>query len=108
MSEINIKELRLALGWSQERLARECAFSWATISNWERGICKPSELALARLEPLIERVAQNRKHRDEIAKIVRANIECENKTLVDPMGKTIVSVTGESDDPFFNAKKRQR
>jgi transcriptional regulator with XRE-family HTH domain len=38
MTPNELKQLRLALGWSQARLAQELGFSAYTISKWERGV----------------------------------------------------------------------
>ncbi|MCQ2219782.1 MAG: helix-turn-helix domain-containing protein [Prevotella sp.] len=37
MEEINVKELRESLKWSQEDLAEHLGVHWRTIQNWEAG-----------------------------------------------------------------------
>jgi transcriptional regulator with XRE-family HTH domain len=51
------KTLRMKLGWSQERLARELRVSFSTISRWERGEGRPSQMAERLLEELSAKVA---------------------------------------------------
>lgn len=46
MGPEGIKNLRLSLGWSQERMAREIGVSFSTVNRWERGRSEPSPLAL--------------------------------------------------------------
>lgn len=47
-----IKQLRVRLGWTQERLAHELGVSWTTVNRWENGKAKPSPLAEERLKTL--------------------------------------------------------
>ena len=49
---MNIKELRLKLGLSQERFAQKLGVSLSSVTRWERGISKPSQLAQRRLDRL--------------------------------------------------------
>ena len=49
---MNIKALRKKLKLTQEGLARKVGVSWSTVNRWERGIGKPSPLALQRLDEL--------------------------------------------------------
>tara|TARA_Y100000310_G_scaffold166912_1_gene166617 strand:- start:8113 stop:8283 length:171 start_codon:yes stop_codon:yes gene_type:complete len=49
---MNIKELRIKLGLSQEKLAKKLSVSWATVNRWETGKHKPSSLAMQQLESL--------------------------------------------------------
>ena len=51
------RALRGRLGWSQERLARELRVSFSTVSRWERGEGKPSQMAERLLEELSRHVA---------------------------------------------------
>lgn len=41
MTPQELRSLRLALGWSQSRLAQELGCSRYTISKWERGVLRP-------------------------------------------------------------------
>ncbi len=52
MDPDRIKKIRLSLGWSQERLARELGVSFSTVNRWERGRTSPSPLAAKSLEKL--------------------------------------------------------
>jgi transcriptional regulator with XRE-family HTH domain len=54
----NIKALRIFLGWSQERLAREIGVSFCTVNRWERGRSRPSPMALNILDALRKRYSQ--------------------------------------------------
>ncbi len=46
MNPEDIKRVRLRLGWSQERFARELGVSFSTVNRWERGRTSPSPMAL--------------------------------------------------------------
>ncbi len=52
MNPDRIKKIRLSLGWSQERMARELGVSFSTVNRWERGRTSPSPLAAKSLEKL--------------------------------------------------------
>ena len=52
MTNSNIKNLRQELGLSQEQLARYLGVSFMTVSRWERGQAKPSQLAMEKLTQL--------------------------------------------------------
>ena len=52
MKTIDIKELRLKLGLSQEALAHKIGVTFQTINRWERGVNKPSSLALEKIKKL--------------------------------------------------------
>jgi putative transcriptional regulator len=52
MDKESIKELRRKLGLSQEGLARKLGVSVITVRRWEKGTCKPSPLALLRIDEL--------------------------------------------------------
>ena len=52
MDKEAIRELRLKLRLSQEGLARKLGVSVLTVRRWEKGTCKPSPLALLRIEEL--------------------------------------------------------
>lgn len=57
----NIKRLRVALGWSQERLAREVGVSFCTVNRWERGKSKPSPMAINVLKRLKDKAGDGNK-----------------------------------------------
>jgi len=47
-----IKELRIALGLSQEKFAAKIGVSFSTVNRWEHSRGKPSPLALGKIEKL--------------------------------------------------------
>ena len=59
MNPIDIKRIRLMLGWSQERLARELGVSFCTVNRWERDKTTPSPMALRVLKRLKDKADQN-------------------------------------------------
>jgi len=52
MNKESIRELRRKLGLSQEGLARKLGVTVITVRRWEKGTCKPSPLALLRIEEI--------------------------------------------------------
>lgn len=52
MNANDIKRIREKLGLSQEALAHLIGVSFQTINRWERGIFKPSPLALEKMKSL--------------------------------------------------------
>lgn len=50
MTGAEIKEIRQALGLTQEQLARELGVSFTTVSRWEQNHTQPSPLALEKLQ----------------------------------------------------------
>ncbi len=54
MNPEKIKQIRLRLGWSQEKLARELGVSFCTVNRWEKGRTSPSPMAIRGLERLDE------------------------------------------------------
>lgn len=52
METIDIKQIRLRLGLSQEALAHKIGVTFQTINRWERGLNKPSPLALEKIRKL--------------------------------------------------------
>jgi transcriptional regulator with XRE-family HTH domain len=50
--EIQIKELRLALGLTQEQFASKIGVTFTTVNRWENGKSKQSPLALGRIAAL--------------------------------------------------------
>lgn len=55
MNAIEIKEIRERLHLTQEALAHLLGVSFQTVNRWERGIFKPSHLALEKIKQLKER-----------------------------------------------------
>ncbi len=51
----DIRALRMFLGWSQERLARELGVSFCTVNRWEKARTKPSQMALNALSSIKQR-----------------------------------------------------
>ena len=52
MEQMEIKALRLKLGWSQQHFAEVLGVGITTVANWELGHFKPSPLAMEKLEKL--------------------------------------------------------
>jgi len=51
---VDVKALRLKLGFTQEQLAQQLGVSWGTVARWEAGRSKPSRLALKAIENLTQ------------------------------------------------------
>ncbi len=51
---MDIKEIRVNLGLSQEALARILGVSLQTVSRWERGLSKPSQMAIKNIQNLVK------------------------------------------------------
>ena len=56
---MDIRDIRLKLGLTQEELAYKLGVSWGTPARWESGKSKPSKLAQRAIENLIKGVKQN-------------------------------------------------
>jgi putative transcriptional regulator len=52
---IDVKAIRLELGFTQEDLARELGLTLSTVSKWEQGISSPSRLAREKIERLVKK-----------------------------------------------------
>jgi len=52
---VNIKSIRLKLGFTQEDLARKLGLALSTVSKWEQGVTSPSRLAREKLEKLLRK-----------------------------------------------------
>lgn len=52
---IDIKAIRLKLGFTQEDLARRLGLALSTVSKWEQGVTNPSRLALEKLERFLKK-----------------------------------------------------
>lgn len=48
-----IRMKRLKKGWSQEKLGRRAGIAWRHLSRLERGLCRPREHTLRRLESVL-------------------------------------------------------
>lgn len=59
MNPMDIKRIRLGLGWSQERLARELGVSFCTVNRWERDKTTPSPMAMRVLKKLKDKADQS-------------------------------------------------
>jgi DNA-binding transcriptional regulator YiaG len=57
---IDIKAIRLALGFTQEDLARKLGLALSTVSKWEQGIFSPSRLAREKIEKLVKKGGEKR------------------------------------------------
>jgi DNA-binding transcriptional regulator YiaG len=58
-----IRQLREALGLTQEQFAREVGVSFSTVSRWETARGEPSPLAWRRIEDLRSRLSDKEKSR---------------------------------------------
>jgi DNA-binding transcriptional regulator YiaG len=52
---IDIKAIRLELGFTQEDLARKLGLTLSAVSKWEQGIFSPSRLARGKIEKLLRK-----------------------------------------------------
>ena len=52
---IDMKSIRLELGFTQEDLARKLGLALSTVSKWEQGVTSPSRLAREKLEKLLRK-----------------------------------------------------
>ena len=51
---IDIKAIRLELGFTQEDLARKLGLALSTVSKWEQGVTFPSRLAREKIEKVMK------------------------------------------------------
>ena len=56
-----VRELRERLGLTQSEFAREVGVEAATVSRWERGVMKPTALAIKMMEALAKRAERRGK-----------------------------------------------
>ena len=42
----HLKKRRLELGWGQQQVAEATGFTWLSVSNWERGVYRPTKQAM--------------------------------------------------------------
>jgi putative transcriptional regulator len=52
---IDVKAIRLELGFTQEDLARKLGVTLSTVSKWEQGLFSPSRLAREKIEKLLKK-----------------------------------------------------
>ncbi len=52
MTPEEIKALRVGLGLTQERFAALLGISFSTVNRWEKGVSKPSSLAIHRMKEI--------------------------------------------------------
>ena len=52
---VDIKVIRLELGFTQEDLARKLGLALSTVSKWEQGVTSPSRLAREKLEKFLKK-----------------------------------------------------
>jgi putative transcriptional regulator len=58
---VDIKTIRLKLGFTQEDLARKLGLALSTVSKWEQGLTSPSRLAREKLEKLLRKGEKKKK-----------------------------------------------
>jgi len=58
---VDIKSIRVILGFTQEDLARKLGLALSTVSKWEQGVTSPSRLACEKLEKLLKRGGKKKK-----------------------------------------------
>jgi DNA-binding transcriptional regulator YiaG len=58
---IDVKAIRIELGFTQEDLARKLGLALSTVSKWEQGIFSPSRLAREKLERLVKKGGKKKK-----------------------------------------------
>ncbi len=58
---IDIKAIRLDLGFTQEDLARKLGVTLSTVSKWEQGLFSPSRLAREKIEKLTRKGGKEKK-----------------------------------------------
>ena len=58
---IDIKAIRLELGFTQEELARKLGLTLSTVSKWEQGLFSPSRLAREKLDKLLKKGGKKKK-----------------------------------------------
>lgn len=51
-----IYDLRLLTGLTQEQFAAELSVTHSSVSRWERGISKPSPLAMQKIEGILQQM----------------------------------------------------
>jgi len=59
---MDVKDIRLRLGLTQEELAHKLGVSWGTVARWEAGRNKPSKLAQKAIENLVREKGENERY----------------------------------------------
>jgi transcriptional regulator with XRE-family HTH domain len=77
-SQLNVKSLRLRLGWSQADLARRLSCSIIEVNEWEHGQCSPNIKLSGQLELLF---SQAETCAFELQTTPKAENICKNKHL---------------------------
>jgi len=80
MDPERIKKIRISLGWSQERLARELGVSFSTVNRWEKGRTAPSPLAVKEIERL-EKITFEKKDGNRHAIRLKAHVPIKIRLL---------------------------
>jgi transcriptional regulator with XRE-family HTH domain len=52
---IDVRTIRINLGFTQEDLARKLGLALSTVSKWEQGVTSPSRLAREKIEKLLRK-----------------------------------------------------
>lgn len=58
-----IRDLRLLSGLTQEQFAAELSVTHSSVSRWERGISKPSPLAMQKVEGILQQMGVSEAYR---------------------------------------------
>jgi len=58
---IDIKAIRLELGFTQEDLARKLNVSLSAVSKWEQEVSSPSRLAREKIEKVLKKEGKKKK-----------------------------------------------
>lgn len=75
---MNIKSLRLRLGWTQADLARRLNCQSSEVQSWETGLTSPDKEITSRLELLVSHAESNA---NEIQSVPQAENFCERRRL---------------------------
>lgn len=57
---LDVKAIRLELGFTQEDLARKLGLALSTVSKWEQEVSSPSRLAREKIEKLMKKGGRKR------------------------------------------------
>ena len=55
-----VRELRAALGLTQEQFAAKLGVTFSTVNRWENSVSKPSPLAMLRIKRLQNKINRNK------------------------------------------------
>ena len=55
-----IRQLRAALGLTQEQFAAKVGVTFSTVNRWENSVSKPSPLAMLRIKRLQNKINRNK------------------------------------------------